>query len=336
MNFIRLAGTGMLVLACILGNTDIARGQAKPEAELPALKAALTESLAAIDAERKQKSQSYDSMLGELATKLKTKGDLDGLLAVRAEIERFGKDKKIPTEPTPDTQSVVLKARQDYRQTQEAAELDRCRRIIALVKHYTEKLDAIKVKLTKADRIEDAIAVNKEIKRVQEDQAFTSASFIVAAATAKNPEAAATEKTENKGAGSHEKDKVLTSLKDVNATGSMGDWTPVALNLEVGDIVTLDPSGSWQTSDHGRSCGPEGFSYSGGQVPATNAAALLFRLGPKGTPNVLARKTTFTNTVPGIIYFDINHEMGSKARKECSGSMKVKVEVRRKTPPTGP
>ena len=123
----------------------------------------------------------YVKELQKIQQSLQKAGDLDGLNAAKGELERFKAEQTVPDNPDPSLPADVQQLQTLYKKSLAAIELDKSRKIVSAAKQYVERLNALQTRLTKAGRLDDAMEVNAEIKRVKADSRVTGANFAVAA-----------------------------------------------------------------------------------------------------------------------------------------------------------
>ena len=133
----------------------------------------------------------YVKALESIEQSMTKAGDLDGILAVRAEKTRFGNDKEIPEDAIVDTPVTLKKLQIRARQEPERLANKRSRKIVGLTEDYIKTLGARQKTWTTQSKVEDAIQARDEIKRVKGTDTYTSARFVVAEAEANSPSPAA-------------------------------------------------------------------------------------------------------------------------------------------------
>jgi len=95
------------------------------------------------------------------------KGDLDGITALKSEIERFATHRTVLEESNVKTPALLRQARVIYRKVLADAEVARDRRTLALVRDYMRPLDALKKDLVRREKLDGARRVDDEIKRMR-------------------------------------------------------------------------------------------------------------------------------------------------------------------------
>lgn len=155
-------------------------GAAETDKDLPSLKASYEKSLNGIvsahETAVKSWPESYFNALKALQSKLQKDGNLDGWSDVKAELDRFQSEPRI--EPAhlsarAELQSVQTK----YKEAPLQAALEKNQKILSLSQKYQAKLKALQSDLTKQGKMEEALAVNAELKRVKASPEVTSAEF---------------------------------------------------------------------------------------------------------------------------------------------------------------
>jgi hypothetical protein len=159
------------------------------EAERPALdkyKATFEQELVGINEQSARAATNwpvqYVGALKSVEQRLKEAGDLDGLLAVRQEQERFGRDRTIPDEALVEKPAELRSAQLCGRRELDSREVERCRRVVGLADRHVANLESLKRNLTREDKVDYAIAVKAEIDAVKARPDVTAAQFVVAAA----------------------------------------------------------------------------------------------------------------------------------------------------------
>jgi hypothetical protein len=122
----------------------------------------------------------YEKDLAELASKAQKAGDLEGVQAARQEMERFRKNQQLRTADLVNDRPELRTLQEKHMAAPDAAETEKNSRIVRLKEQYVEHLTALQKKLTMANRLDDAIVVNAEIKRASALPAVTAAEFAMA------------------------------------------------------------------------------------------------------------------------------------------------------------
>jgi hypothetical protein len=108
----------------------------------------------------------YGRSLESGLKKLQEAGDLDGVIAARKEQARFAKERTVPAKPPATAHRYVAHLQGIHNRTREG--LDRKRDLSSAAIHgkYAAALDRMKKNLVVAGKIDEAVAVDKELKRV--------------------------------------------------------------------------------------------------------------------------------------------------------------------------
>ncbi|MBM4163326.1 MAG: hypothetical protein FJ222_02635 [Lentisphaerae bacterium] len=176
---------GYAVLGGLLVGMPVwaALGQVSSQA-VPALKASFEKSLQAIIANYegavKNWTGSYIAALKTLQVKLQKTGDFDGWTAVENELARINADPDAKPGIPPDAISRVdalLALQTKFRDVPSQLALDKNQKIVALSQRYIASLTALQTTLTKQGRMEEALVVNAEIKRVKGSAEVVMAEF---------------------------------------------------------------------------------------------------------------------------------------------------------------
>jgi hypothetical protein len=131
---------------------------------------------------------SYGKDLDGLMAALQQKGDLDGVMAVRAEKKRFAAEKSVDESNSQDAN--VIAAVKKYRAAVSMAERERVGRRVVLLRQATAQIDALIKQLVKQGKIEDALAAKKDMQTMRSVLAEEESKLPppkVAATTAANP-----------------------------------------------------------------------------------------------------------------------------------------------------
>ncbi|MFC1498354.1 prenyltransferase/squalene oxidase repeat-containing protein [Verrucomicrobiota bacterium] len=111
-------------------------------------------------------SDKYERTLKAIENKFRNDGELDGLIACKKEIARFGSGKDVP-ETTPEkTPALIAQAQKIYIKSRSATSREKDQSLAALTKQYCKTLDILLKELVRQDKINEALKVKNEIKRV--------------------------------------------------------------------------------------------------------------------------------------------------------------------------
>ena len=165
-----------------------ALGAAEAGKDLPSLKAGYEKSLTAVvtnyEATVKGWPASYVNALKTLQAKLQKDGNLDGWSDVKTELARFQADPKIE-DANLSSRAEIQVVQAKYKELPLQASGEKNQKIVSLSQKYMARLGALQSELTKQGKMEDALAVNAEIKRVKTSPEVTSAEFEVSELEAK-------------------------------------------------------------------------------------------------------------------------------------------------------
>jgi len=308
----------------------------------------------------------YGKKLDSLAETLQNAGDLDGVVAMRAEKKRLDEEKKVPAESSPDINSAIAKARAEYQQSATKAETDKNRGILALADNYASNLESLKKQFTQQDKIEEATLVKHEIERLHTSAEVTAAQFVIADLASKQPQATT---VQPKAVPVQPAETAtLKPAKYMRRIYCKGDsdhgWTKTIQSVSKGDTVTITAKGEWKCIGFDNACGPEGYpgegtgaftkshpvrryNRHGSYIVQQNETvrygrnrylqrkpygALVCKVGEEGQVKVVGESLSFTVVEEGPIYLDSNVAPGSTARTGCSGSMTVSVDIQKASP----
>ena len=184
------AGRVRLLVAAVLGWTTLAGLGAEPapklEGSLDSLKVVYEQATAKIESDYEQGVSALDTRypqdLNALKARVQQAGDLNGVMAVDAEIRRFETERNIPDAAAPGMPDNLLALQVAQREARAALDRDRNTKTVALVKLYLRRLEEAKKSLTMAGKLDEALAVNAEIDRVKSNPAVMASDFAAAAA----------------------------------------------------------------------------------------------------------------------------------------------------------
>jgi hypothetical protein len=124
--------------------------------------------------------KAYGDGLVALQGRFQGAGELESLLSVRAERERFGRDMTVPDQPDPGAPVSLRKLNRDCRAALDAVALERSKSVVRLTERYMSHLSGLVKQLTRDRKIEDAIAVRQEVETAKAGEAYQSARFALA------------------------------------------------------------------------------------------------------------------------------------------------------------
>ena len=110
---------------------------------------------------------SYSKNLDVTASSYRNAGDLYGMLAVRKEKSRFQKEKNVPEDVPSDLPPLIQKAQTFYHEAAVKARAEKAKTMTMLTDLYLKRLDAIKKGLVYQVKLDEAIVVDSEMKRVE-------------------------------------------------------------------------------------------------------------------------------------------------------------------------
>lgn len=168
--------------------------------------------------------QEYGTTIEAAKDRYRTQGDLDGLLGVNKEIERFAKEGSCPDTDPRGLPPLVKDARTVYRSAYAAAVQTKTADFIRLAKAYVSRLKGLEQQHVRQESIEAAIDVRDEVKRIE---------FILADLQSRQSEARAPKQPE----GLFPK----SNVKEAEPLSLAGVWKRDKSNF----IFTFRPDGTW-------------------------------------------------------------------------------------------
>jgi hypothetical protein len=176
------------------------------------------------EADRKAVGQKYLSTLGRMKDTCKREGDVQGVISLNDEIDRFKLDKTILT-----TGAVhVVKAQKYALPLVDKVEIQRNKKLLNLIAGYQKVLDAEKKKLTMADKLDEALEVAAELKKIEFVEAELS-TRIPKVQVVRQPEKAPVKKLTLS----------LKSFKELTDEHMVGEYTWIENGKEVGSGMVL-------------------------------------------------------------------------------------------------
>jgi hypothetical protein len=174
-----------LVASVLLPSALLAQGSGKDKApDLGRYKRVYEVSLASIEKKYADKQKAvpkqYLAALQALRKTMQNKGDLEGWKAVSTEVKRFAADRKIKAPESVEMPEELLVLRKKYAGLPTEHRIDRNKEILLLAKQYTQRLTKLQTQYTKAGKMQIALAVNAELKRVQSSAEVSAAEFELA------------------------------------------------------------------------------------------------------------------------------------------------------------
>jgi len=157
---------------------------AKPKSDLARLTKVYNDQLGRIEAKYAEQEKGwraeYVKALRTFQQQMQEAGNLDGLVAAKKEIDRFQLAGTISDADLAVVSAELAALQMRYRDMGNEHSVDEAEETIALSEKYTEHLGSLRVSLTKAGKIELALAVDKEMKRVEGSPQVASARFVLA------------------------------------------------------------------------------------------------------------------------------------------------------------
>lgn len=126
----------------------------------------------------------YTAMLKAAEKTLQDQGALEGVVAIRAEKERFQKQMSVPETDDGNDNLDVVGVRQKYRERAAKLFTEQAREIVGAFQKYTDSLCVLKKQLTKDDKIDAALAVQEEQSRIAKNEQISVALAAVQTADA--------------------------------------------------------------------------------------------------------------------------------------------------------
>jgi len=165
----------------------------------------------------------YVASLAELRSKAQSQGNLDVTVAAIEESKRFETTHTIPDDLSKTNQADVRKLQTAFAESLAGLDMEKARRVIALVTAYDTALDSLQRQLTKDGKIEDAVAVSQERKDIKADQLILWANELVAQ---KKESLKGSEATASQGAGGAAMQRSYDAVKDFSlAENPNGPWS---------------------------------------------------------------------------------------------------------------
>ena len=121
----------------------------------------------------------YKKSLTALGAALQGSGDLDGLIAVRAELKRFAGDNTIPAEAVVEAPLGLKELQEKYQKSKDHQSLDKSKAVVALADKYVAYLERQMKELTIAGDVDNALVARAEVKRVKTSAIVSAAQFDV-------------------------------------------------------------------------------------------------------------------------------------------------------------
>ena len=140
----------------------LARNRAKLDGYVKSRRAAHKAKLA-------ESNKHYAAALEKLRQARQKKGDLEGLQAAIKEKERFAEIVSVAASDVVESPESLRKLQTAFRAAVGKIDWDHNQRLLALAKNYVSAVEKIKVKLTQAGKLDDAVAAAAELERVKRE-----------------------------------------------------------------------------------------------------------------------------------------------------------------------
>ncbi len=121
--------------------------------------------------EMAQLAEQYTKALEASSAGLQKQGNLDGVLAVKEEIQRFKRTGTVPAKSPEKTHESVIKLHGIYRGSKAKSDATKGQSTGELTTKYLAYLEAVQKKLTQEGKLEDAVKVRNEADRARKLQA---------------------------------------------------------------------------------------------------------------------------------------------------------------------
>ena len=116
---------------------------------------------------KKEALATYGRSLNAARERSRQGGVLEGVVAANAEIERFAKAKSVPDQDPEDLHATLAALRLTYRQSLASADSAHAQAQVVLVAKYLGPIETLKKQYVTQDKVEEALKIDTEIKRVQ-------------------------------------------------------------------------------------------------------------------------------------------------------------------------
>jgi len=130
----------------------------------------------------------YVKWLNGLEKKVREAGNLEPLIAVRKERERFTSEKQVLGKDLSGDIPDLRGIQDNYLKALAKLSVDHAKGVISLVQQLDRSLGALQEKCTKSGKIEDALDVQKARESLKDQRKVAEANFIVAEAEAAKPD----------------------------------------------------------------------------------------------------------------------------------------------------
>jgi Concanavalin A-like lectin/glucanases superfamily len=183
-SFRLLAVTFMGLALCLCA--QFCPAQSTAPADIKTLKAKYEQGLAVIQSETDKaltnSVQGYADALKGLGQKLQGAGDLDGMLAVKKEAERFEKEKTMPESAVVADCAALRDLQLKWQKMPDTIDVSKSRKIVTLSRNQIAVLEEVKKQFTMQGKVDAAVEAKNEIERVRTSAEVTAAEFVLASA----------------------------------------------------------------------------------------------------------------------------------------------------------
>ena len=171
----------VIVAMCLCAQQCLA--QTTPPADIKTLKAKYEQGLAAIQEDTNKaltnSVQGYADALKALGQKLQGAGDLDGMLGVKKESERFEKEKTIPESAVVADCAALRDLQTKWQKMPDTIDISKSKKIVTLSRSHIAALEEVKKQLTMQGKVDEAVEAKNEIERVRTSAEVTAAEFVL-------------------------------------------------------------------------------------------------------------------------------------------------------------
>jgi hypothetical protein len=175
-----------LVGAALFLTASICFAQATKPVDLKTLQDAYAKAIQKVEADSASAAQAlpanYIKEIQKIQQAVQKAGNLEGLTTANRELERFKAEQTIPDQPAASTPDAIKKLQVQYKAAAAKNDLEKNKKIVSITKLYVENLTSLQISLTKFGKINEALEVKAETKRIKEDSKVTTAESTVAAA----------------------------------------------------------------------------------------------------------------------------------------------------------
>ena len=123
---------------------------------------------------------SYVSSLQSLQKSVQKKGDLDGWQTIQKEVKRYRKEHKLLNKHFVSSMPELEAVQKKHLLPLSAAPIKKSKEIISLYEKYLKRLEFLQTDLTKKGKINDALQINAEIKKLKKSDRIILAKGVIA------------------------------------------------------------------------------------------------------------------------------------------------------------